>query len=132
MQEPAERWSGSLAPEPARVLRPPLPGPVLDRASAQRLIRRLDGITPGGPTAATFMSYGIGRRFSKAGAASARGTRGAGVLRSVRQRQDARPCTMLALGFPVPPRRRCCLGLDDLGLTPGPSLFAERPDFVWG
>jgi TctA family transporter len=93
------------------------------------------GITPGGPTAATFMSYGIGRRFSKAGARF--GTGEPEGLVSSEVSDQAAGCAamlpMLALGIPSSATAAVLLGgLMIWGLTPGPALFAERPDFVWG
>ena len=68
------------------------------------------GITPGGPTAATFMSYGIGRRFSRAGARF--GTGEPEGLVSSEVSDQAAGCAamlpMLALGLPALRRPRCC------------------------
>jgi putative tricarboxylic transport membrane protein len=93
------------------------------------------GITPGGPTASTFMSYGIGRRFSKAGARFGTGEP-EGLVSSEVSDQAAGTTAMLpmlALGLPSSATAAVLLGgLMIWGLTPGPSLFAERPDFVWG
>jgi TctA family transporter len=93
------------------------------------------GITPGGPTAATFMSYGLGRRFSKAGKRF--GTGEPEGLVSSEVSDQAAGCAamlpMLALGVPSSATAAVLLGgLMIWGLTPGPALFAERPDFVWG
>ncbi len=93
------------------------------------------GITPGGPTAATFMSYGVGRRFSKAGARFTTGEP-QGLVSSETADQAAGSAAMLpmlALGLPSSATAAVLLGgLMIWGLTPGPALFAERPDFVWG
>jgi TctA family transporter len=93
------------------------------------------GVTPGGPTAATFMSYGLGRRFSKAGARF--GTGEPEGLVSSEVSDQAAGCAamlpMLALGVPSSATAAVLLGgLMIWGLTPGPALFTERPDFVWG
>ena len=93
------------------------------------------GITPGGPTASTFMSYGVGRRFSKAGARFGTGEP-EGLVSSEVADQAAGSTAMLpmlALGLPSSATAAVLLGgLMIWGLTPGPALFAERPDFVWG
>ncbi len=93
------------------------------------------GITPGGPTAATFMSYGVGRRFSRAGARFGTG-HPEGLVSSETADQAAGSAAMLpmlALGLPSSATAAVLLGgLMIWGLTPGPALFAERPDFVWG
>jgi len=93
------------------------------------------GITPGGPTAATFMSYGIGKRFSRAGARFGKGEP-EGLISCETADQasgSAAMLPMLALGLPSSATAAVLLGgLMIWGLTPGPSLFAERPDFVWG
>jgi TctA family transporter len=93
------------------------------------------GITPGGPTAATFMSYGIGRRFSRAGARFGTGEPEGLVASEVADQAagSAAMLPMLALGVPSSATAAVLLGgLMIWGLTPGPALFAERPDFVWG
>jgi len=93
------------------------------------------GITPGGPTASTFMSYGIGRRFSKAGARFGTGEPEGLVCSEVSDQAAgcAAMLPMLALGLPSSATAAVLLGgLMVWGLTPGPALFAERPDFVWG
>jgi TctA family transporter len=93
------------------------------------------GITPGGPTAATFMSYGIARRFSRAGARFGTGEP-EGLISCETADQAAGSSAMLpmlALGLPSSATAAVLLGgLMIWGLTPGPSLFSERPDFVWG
>ena len=137
MQEPAgtvEPVASSLSPR--EVLRAALIWPrywiALLRSA---LIGVWMGITPGGPTAATFMSYGIGRRFSKAGARF--GTGEPEGLVSSEVSDQAAGCAamlpMLALGLPSSATAAVLLGgLMIWGLTPGPALFTERPDFVWG
>jgi putative tricarboxylic transport membrane protein len=75
------------------------------------------GIVPGGATPASFMSYGVARRFSPDGAKF--GT--AALL------------PMLTLGVPGSPTAAVLLGgLLIWGLQPGPLLFVEQKDFVWG
>jgi putative tricarboxylic transport membrane protein len=93
------------------------------------------GITPGGPTAASFMSYGLAKRFSKN-----RDNFGKGEPEGVVAPETADHAAgtsamlpMLALGLPGSATSAVMLGgLMIWGLNPGPMLFVERPDFVWG
>jgi putative tricarboxylic transport membrane protein len=93
------------------------------------------GITPGGPTAASFMSYGVARRFSK------RKERfGSGEIEGVVSPEAADHSAgvsallpMLALGVPGSATAAVMMGgLLIWGLQPGPMLFVEQRDFVWG
>ncbi len=93
------------------------------------------GITPGGPTAASFMSYGLAQRFSRR-----RQNFGHGEPEGIIAPETADHAAgttamlpMLALGIPGSATAAVMLGgLMIWGLQPGPALFAERPDFVWG
>jgi putative tricarboxylic transport membrane protein len=93
------------------------------------------GITPGGATPASFMSYGMARRFSKQG-----GKFGEGELEGVIAPETAAHAAgtsallpMLTLGIPGSPTAAVLLGgLLIWGLQPGPLLFFEHKDFVWG
>ena len=80
------------------------------------------GITPGGPTAATFMSYGVGRRFSKAGARFGTGDP-EGLVSSETADQAAGSAAMLpmlALGLPSSATAAVLLGRPhDLGTDAG-------------
>ncbi len=93
------------------------------------------GITPGGPTAASFMSYGLARRFSKNPEKYGKGEP-AGVVAPETADHAAGTCAilpMLALGVPGSATSAVMMGgLMIWGLSPGPMLFMERPDFVWG
>lgn len=94
------------------------------------------GITPGGPTAASFMSYGIARQMSgKTGAPFGTG-RPEGIVAPETADHSAGTCAMLpmlALGVPSSATAAVMMGgLMIWGLTPGPMLFATKPDFVWG
>jgi TctA family transporter len=93
------------------------------------------GIAPGGPTAASFMSYGLGKRFSKAGKRFGTGEP-EGLVSAETADQAAGSSAMLpmlALGLPSSATAAVLLGgLLMWGITPGPTLFKERPDFVWG
>src|SRR5919112_604895 len=93
------------------------------------------GITPGGPTAASFMSYGLAKRFSKRRANFGRGET-EGVIAPETADHGAGTAAMLpmlALGIPGSATAAVMMGgLMIWGLNPGPMLFVERPDFVWG
>jgi len=93
------------------------------------------GITPGGPTAASFMSYGLAKRFSRRRANFGRGEP-EGVISPETADHAAGTSAMLpmlALGVPGSATAAVMLGgLMIWGLNPGPMLFIERPDFVWG
>src|SRR5438034_515449 len=93
------------------------------------------GIVPGGATPASFMSYGVARRFSPNGEKF-----GTGQVEGVVAPETAAHAAgtsallpMLTLGVPGSPTAAVLLGgLLIWGLQPGPMLFAEKPDFVWG
>jgi putative tricarboxylic transport membrane protein len=93
------------------------------------------GITPGGATPASFMSYGVAKRMSKDGDKF-----GTGVVEGVVAPETAAHAAgtsallpMITLGIPGSPTGAVLLGgLLIWGLQPGPLLFAEKPDFVWG
>jgi TctA family transporter len=93
------------------------------------------GITPGGPTAASFMSYSLARRFSKN-----RDNFGKGEIEGVIAPETADHSAgtsallpMLTLGIPGSATAAVMLGgLMIWGLHPGPTLFTEQHDFVWG
>jgi len=93
------------------------------------------GIVPGGATPASFMSYGIARRFSPDGAKF-----GSGQVEGVVAPETAAHAAgtsallpMLTLGVPGSPTAAVLLGgLLIWGLQPGPLLFVEQKDFVWG
>ncbi len=93
------------------------------------------GIVPGGATPASFMAYGVARRFSKDGAKF-----GSGQVEGVVAPETAAHAAgtaallpMLTLGVPGSPTAAVLLGgLLIWGLQPGPLLFVEQKDFVWG
>ncbi len=93
------------------------------------------GIAPGGPTAASFMSYGLAKRTSKRGKNFGKGEP-EGVIAPETADHAAGTSAMLpmlALGIPGSATAAVMLGgLMIWGLTPGPMLFVERGDFVWG
>jgi putative tricarboxylic transport membrane protein len=93
------------------------------------------GIVPGGATPASFMSYGVARRFSPDGDKF-----GTGKIEGVVAPETAAHAAgtaallpMLTLGVPGSPTAAVLLGgLLIWGLQPGPLLFVEQKDFVWG
>ena len=93
------------------------------------------GITPGGATPASFMSYGIAKRMSKNGDQFGKGEI-EGVIAPETAAHAAGTSAllpMLALGIPGSPTAAVLLGgLLIWGLQPGPLLFVEQKDFVWG
>ncbi len=93
------------------------------------------GITPGGATPASFMSYGLAKRFSKNGANFGKGEM-EGVVAPETAAHAAGTSAllpMLTLGIPGSPTAAVLLGgLMIWGLQPGPMLFVEQKEFVWG
>jgi putative tricarboxylic transport membrane protein len=94
------------------------------------------GITPAGATPASFMSYGVARRMSKPGGVPFGKGRIEGVIAPETAAHAAGTSAllpMLALGVPGSPTAAVLLGgLMMWGLQPGPMLFVEQADFVWG
>src|SRR5690606_2022489 len=93
------------------------------------------GITPGGATPASFMSYGLAKRMSKNGPNFGKGEM-EGIVAPETAAHAAGTSAllpMLTLGIPGSPTAAVLLGgLLIWGLQPGPLLFIEQPDFVWG
>ena len=93
------------------------------------------GITPAGATPASFMSYGIAKRVAKNG-----NNFGKGDIEGVVAPETAAHAAgtaallpMLSLGVPGSPTAAVLLGgLLIWGLQPGPMLFVEQKEFVWG
>ncbi|HEY6073987.1 MAG TPA: tripartite tricarboxylate transporter permease, partial [Anaerolineales bacterium] len=93
------------------------------------------GISPAGATPASFMSYGIAKRISKRGQ-----NFGKGEIEGVIAPETAAHAAgtsallpMISLGVPGSPTAAVLLGgLLIWGLQPGPLLFTEQKDFVWG
>ncbi len=93
------------------------------------------GIAPGGPTAASFMSYGVGRQMSRNGSNFGKGEPEGLVCAETADQAagSSAMLPMLALGLPSSATAAVLLGgLTIWGITPGPTLFKEKPDFVWG
>jgi putative tricarboxylic transport membrane protein len=93
------------------------------------------GITPAGATPASFMSYGIAKRMSARGKNFGRGEI-EGVVAPETAAHAAGTSAllpMLSLGVPGSPTAAVLLGgLLIWGLQPGPLLFVEQKEFVWG
>src|SRR5262245_25222028 len=93
------------------------------------------GISPAGATPASFMSYGIAKRTSRRG-----DNFGKGEIEGVIAPETAAHAAgtsallpMLSLGVPGSPTAAVLLGgLLIWGLQPGPLLFVEQKEFVWG
>ncbi|WP_373806106.1 tripartite tricarboxylate transporter permease [Delftia acidovorans] len=93
------------------------------------------GVTPGGAVAASFMGYGLAKKFSRDPDSFGKGTP-EGVLAPETAAHAAGTSAllpMLALGIPGSATAAVLLGgLMIWGLQPGPLLFTEQKDFVWG
>src|ERR671926_154688 len=93
------------------------------------------GITPGGAIAASFMGYNLAKRFSKDPDSFGKG-RIEGVFApetAAHASGTSALLPMLALGIPGSGTAAILLGgLMVWGLNPGPLLFVEHKDFVWG
>ena len=93
------------------------------------------GFKPGGATPASFMSYAFAKRFSPNG-----DNFGKGEIEGVIAPETAAHAAgiaamlpMITLGIPGSPTAAVMLGgLIIWGLQPGPLLFTEKPEFVWG
>jgi TctA family transporter len=93
------------------------------------------GVTPAGATPASFMSYGIAKRLSRRGKNFGKGEI-EGVIApetAAHAAGTAALLPMLSLGVPGSPTAAVLLGgLLIWGLQPGPMLFVEQKEFVWG
>jgi putative tricarboxylic transport membrane protein len=93
------------------------------------------GFKPGGATPASFMSYAFAKRFSKHPERF-----GKGEIQGIVAPETAAHAAgvaailpMITLGIPGSPTAAVMLGgLIIWGLQPGPMLFIDNPDFVWG
>ena len=107
-------------------------GPTLLRSA---LIGFWMGFKPGGATPASFMSYGFAKRFSKHPERFGQGTL-EGVVAPETAAHAAGVASllpMITLGIPGSPTAAVMLGGFLIwGLQPGPMLFKEKPEFVWG
>jgi putative tricarboxylic transport membrane protein len=93
------------------------------------------GFKPGGATPASFMSYAFAKRFAKNPERF-----GKGEIEGIIAPETAAHAAgiaailpMITLGIPGSPTAAVMLGgLIIWGLQPGPMLFIDKPDFVWG
>ena len=94
------------------------------------------GVLPGhGATAASFLGYGLARQYS-----SNKENFGKGEISGIMGPQAAADSAgvaslvpMITLGIPGSPTSAVIMaGLFIWGLQPGPVLFIQHPDFVWG
>ncbi|MES2185474.1 MAG: tripartite tricarboxylate transporter permease [Pseudomonadota bacterium] len=92
------------------------------------------GVTPGGAIAASFMGYGLAKKFSRNSASFGTGNP-EGVLAPETAAHAAGTSAllpMLALGIPGSATAAVLLGgLMIWGLQPGPLMFTEQKEFVW-
>ena len=93
------------------------------------------GLLPGcAPAVTTFVAYDVEKRFSKHPERF-----GKGAIEAVAAVEGANNATssagfvpLFAFGLPTGPALAVLLGgFMMFGLTPGPMLFADKPDFVW-
>jgi len=93
------------------------------------------GFKPGGATPASFMSYAFAKRFSKHPERFGKGEL-EGIVAPETAAHAAGVAAMLpmiTLGIPGSPTAAVMLGgLIIWGLQPGPMLFVDNPEFVWG
>jgi putative tricarboxylic transport membrane protein len=93
------------------------------------------GFKPGGATPASFMSYAFAKRFARHPERFGKGDI-EGVIApetAAHAAGGAALLPMITLGIPGSPTAAVMLGgLIIWGLQPGPMLFKEKPDFVWG
>lgn len=93
------------------------------------------GITPGGPTAASFMSYAIAKRLSPRRENFGHGEQDGIIAPETADHAAGTSALlpMLSLGIPGSATAAVMMGgLMIWGLNPGPMLFVEQKDFVWG
>ena len=104
--------------------------------AAELLLGCWMGITPGGATPASFMSYGLAKRFVEETAPGSAQGELEGVVAAETAAHAAGTAAllpMLTLGIPGSPTAAVLLGgLLIWGLQPGPLLFVEQKEFVWG
>jgi putative tricarboxylic transport membrane protein len=93
------------------------------------------GLKPGGATPASFMAYGFCKQSSANKEQFGKGAP-AGIIAPESAAHGAGTSAtlpMITLGIPGSPTMAVIMGgLMIFGLQPGPMLFKEHPDFVWG
>jgi putative tricarboxylic transport membrane protein len=93
------------------------------------------GLKPGGATPASFMAYGFAKQAARNKEEFGKGA-SAGIIAPESAAQGAGTSAtlpMITLGIPGSPTMAVIMGgLMIFGLQPGPMLFKDHPDFVWG
>jgi len=93
------------------------------------------GLKPGGATPASFMAYGFAKQGAKDKDSFGEGAPG-GIVAPEAAAHGAGTSAalpMITLGIPGSPTMAVIMGgLMIFGLVPGPMLFKEHADFVWG
>ncbi|HEX2695552.1 MAG TPA: tripartite tricarboxylate transporter permease, partial [Acidobacteriota bacterium] len=93
------------------------------------------GLKPGGATPASFMAYGFTKQSAKNKEEFGQGA-AAGIIAPEAAAHGAGTSAtlpMITLGIPGSPTMAVIMGgLMIFGLIPGPMLFKEHADFVWG
>ena len=93
------------------------------------------GLKPGGATPASFMAYGFAKQAAKNKDEFGKGA-SAGIIAPEAAAHGAGTSAtlpMITLGIPGSPTMAVIMGgLMIFGLLPGPMLFKEHADFVWG
>lgn len=108
----------------------------LGTATSGSLIGFFVGMLPAaGATPASLMAYGLARTFSKTPESFGKGNpKGVAAPESANNAASTGSMLpMITLGIPGSPTTAILLGgMIIWGLRPGPLLFTEHPDFVWG
>lgn len=93
------------------------------------------GLKPGGATPASFMAYGFCKQSAADKEQFGKGAP-AGIVApesAAHAAGTSATLPMITLGIPGSPTMAVIMGgLMIFGLQPGPMLFKEHPDFVWG
>jgi putative tricarboxylic transport membrane protein len=93
------------------------------------------GLKPGGATPASFMAYGFAKQAAKNKDEFGKGA-SAGIIApeaAAHAAGTSATLPMITLGIPGSPTMAVIMGgLMIFGLLPGPMLFKEHADFVWG
>jgi len=93
------------------------------------------GVTPGGATPGSFMAYGFTKESAKNKDEFGKGASNGIIAPEAAAHGAGTSATlpMITLGIPGSPTMAVIMGgLMIFGLTPGPMLFKEHADFVWG
>lgn len=93
------------------------------------------GIQPGGATPASFKAYGFAKSSAKDKDQYGKGASSGIIAPEAAGHGAGTSATlpMITLGIPGSPTMAVIMGgLLIMGLQPGPMLFKEHPDFVWG